>query len=163
MHKPILGFDYAYKAHACVHHTLFKSDRTYHLQKEKDKHKIPMAWWNGPLLIAAGSIVPALIIWISGLPWFLLVQFIILCAAYYGAYERLHWCMHLPKNRLTERNPIFFRLNGHHLLHHRYMNKNYNVVLPFADLLYGTLLSRSPINFNQARGPAVPDVQPKMA
>jgi hypothetical protein len=56
----------------------------------------------------------------------------------------------------------FFRLNGHHLLRHRYMGKNFNVVLPLADLLLGTLPLRSPIQFKQARGPSVPDVQPRV-
>ncbi len=82
---------------------------------------------------------------------------------YYAAYEYMHWCMHLPKSRRVERSWIFYRLNGHHLLHHRYMHKNYNVVMPFADLCLGTLLLRSKIKFPQARGAAIPDVQPKLA
>jgi hypothetical protein len=61
----------------------------------------------------------------------------------------------------VERSGIFFRLNGHHLLHHRYLGKNFNVVLPLADLCLWTLLLRSKIAFAQARGPSVPDVQPK--
>jgi sterol desaturase/sphingolipid hydroxylase (fatty acid hydroxylase superfamily) len=69
--------------------------------------------------------------------------------------------MHLPKKRHMERSGIFFRLNGHHLLHHRYMGKNFNVVLPLADLCCRTLLLRSRVAFAQAQGPAVPDVQPK--
>jgi len=51
-------------------------------------------------------------------------------------------------------------LNGHHLLHHRYMHKNFNVVFPLADLILGTLMPRSKTKFAQARGPSVPDVQP---
>ncbi|MGH7993446.1 MAG: fatty acid hydroxylase, partial [Limisphaerales bacterium] len=77
------------------------------------------------------------------------------------AYEYMHWCMHLPKKRYVEHSGIFFRLNGHHLLHHRYMHKNFNVVLPLADLCLGTLLLRSKVAFAQARGPSVPNVQPK--
>src|SRR3954462_6656187 len=72
----------------------------------------------------------------------------------------MHWCMHLPKQRKVELSWIFYRLNGHHLLHHRYMHKNFNVVLPLADLLFGTLLLRSRVSFKQALGPAVPNVQP---
>ena len=52
MHQPIGKFDYAFRAHALVHHQTFKADHTYHLIHEKDKMTIPMAWWNGPLLIA---------------------------------------------------------------------------------------------------------------
>ena len=55
-----------------------------------------------------------------------------------------------------------YRLNGHHLPHHRYMHKNFNVVMPLADLRLGTLMLRSKIKFPQARGAAVPDVQPKL-
>jgi sterol desaturase/sphingolipid hydroxylase (fatty acid hydroxylase superfamily) len=60
----------------------------------------------------------------------------------------------------VERAGIFFRLNGHHILHHRYMHKNFNVVLPLADLLLGTLLLRSKIRFPQVVGPSVPNLQP---
>jgi sterol desaturase/sphingolipid hydroxylase (fatty acid hydroxylase superfamily) len=69
--------------------------------------------------------------------------------------------MHLPKSRRLERSWVFRRLNGHHLLHHRYMHRNFNVVFPLADLLFGTLLLRSKLRFAQALGPAVPDVQPR--
>ena len=51
MHRPVGKFDYAFHAHALVHHQTFKADHTYHLIDEKDKKTIPMAWWNGPLLI----------------------------------------------------------------------------------------------------------------
>ena len=43
------------------------------------------------------------------------------------------------------------------------MHQNFNVVLPLADLCLGTLLLRSKIRFDQAKGPSVPDVQPKAA
>jgi sterol desaturase/sphingolipid hydroxylase (fatty acid hydroxylase superfamily) len=68
--------------------------------------------------------------------------------------------MHLPRKRAVERSGIFFRLNGHHILHHRYMHKNFNVVFPFADFCMGTLILRSKIAFAQPKGTAVPNLQP---
>src|ERR1700722_5598084 len=66
MHRPVGKFDYAFRAHALVHHQTFKADHTYHLINEKDKKTIPMAWWNGPVLIAIG-ISPFLVAsWIMG-------------------------------------------------------------------------------------------------
>jgi len=62
--------------------------------------------------------------------WGLLWGALPACIGYYAAYEYIHWCMHLPRKRYVERSGIFFRLNGHHLLHHRYMHKNFNVVFP---------------------------------
>ena len=95
--------------------------------------------------------------------WALLWGAFAACVGNYGIYEYMHWCMHLPRKRYLERSGIFFRLNGHHLLHHRYMHKNFNVVLPLADLCLGTLLLRSKLHFKQAEGPSVPNVQPKTA
>jgi len=160
MHRPFGRFEYAFRAHAQVHHQTFKADHTYHLINDEDKETIPMAWWNGPVLIIFASF-PFVVASLWTGHWGLLVGEIVAAAAYYGVYEYMHWCMHLPKSRQIERSGIFFRLNGHHLLHHRYMHKNFNVVLPLADLCLGTLLLRSKVTFAQARGDSVPDVQPR--
>jgi hypothetical protein len=160
MHRPLLSFTYPYQRHALIHHRIFKADHTYHLINEKDKYTIPMAWWNGPALIAVTSL-PFLLASILARQWGILTGAAAAISSYYGAYEYMHWCMHLPRKRNVERSGIFFRLNGHHLLHHRYMNKNFNVVLPMADLCLGTLMLRSKAHFKQAQGPSVPNVQPK--
>ena len=69
--------------------------------------------------------------------------------------------MRLQQPNADQDRVFFFRLNGHHLLHHRYMRKNFNVVLPLADLCLGTLLLRSKVCFAQATGATVPNVQPR--
>lgn len=161
MHRPVGPFRYPFERHALIHHRIFRADHTYHLINEEDKHTIPMAWWNGPVLIGVCQLpfIVAAIVWQK---WSLVVGASIACTAYYAMYEYMHWCMHLPRKRHVERSGVFFRLNGHHLLHHRYMHKNFNVVLPLADLLLGTLILRSKVTFAQAEGPSVPNVQPKM-
>jgi len=158
MHTNVKWFSYPFKAHAVVHHQVFKSDHTYHIQESKDLMTVPMAWWNAPVM------------WLLHVPFILLIQYFVgkpifygvisALILYYAVYESIHWCMHVPRKRNVERTGLFFRLNGHHLLHHRYMGKNLNVVLPLADLLLGTLLVRSPISFPQAQGLGVPNVQP---
>jgi hypothetical protein len=166
MHKPFLGFTYARDAHAFVHHVVFKSDQTYHLRKSEDRMTIPMKWWNGPVLIVIAS-SPFLVFPVFFGIWWPLIMVTCTLACYYGTYEYFHWCMHLPKKRvftMWKWNPIrsiFIKLNGHHLLHHRYTGKNFNVVLPLWDLLLGTLLLRSPVRFMQPTGELVPNVQPK--
>jgi hypothetical protein len=160
MHRPLGKFDYPFKAHAVVHHGIFRGDASYQLQHPKDRETIPMAWWNGPLLIAICATPGTLLAWLTDQPG-LAVGAWVAAGGYYAAYEYLHWCMHLPRQRGLERSGVFFRLNGHHLLHHRYLHKNFNVVLPLADLCLGTLLLRSKIQFPQPRHPAVPDLQPE--
>ncbi|HEY1081565.1 MAG TPA: fatty acid hydroxylase [Prosthecobacter sp.] len=159
MHRPFPGFKYPFKSHAGVHHRVFRADQTYHLKRETDRKTIPMAWWNGPALVIIGSLPFAICAWLFG-AWSIIPGAVIAIAAYYAVYETIHWCMHLPKARRLEISWLFRRLNGHHLLHHRYMHKNFNVVLPLADLCLGTLLIRSKIRFAQAMGPSVPNVQP---
>ncbi len=163
MHRPQGTFTYPYIAHALTHHRIFKADPSYHLQKKEDAKTIPMAWWNGIALALISGILPAFFSWRKG-DWSLFAVMTTTVFVYYCMYEYIHWCMHLPlqrRQRLIEKNWFFYRLNGHHLLHHRYMNMNFNVVLPLADLLMNTLLTRSPKPFLQPRGPSVPDVQPR--
>ena len=155
MHNTLFGIKYPYETHAKVHHVVFKADETYQLQKVEDKKTIPMAWWNG-VVIATLSSLPLLYF---GLKFFLLNFVIAYC--YYLVYETLHWYMHLPKRRFVEYRNWYKKLNGHHILHHRYTNKNFNVVLPFADWLFGTLLKKSPIKFAQVKESyCVPNLQP---
>lgn len=159
MHRPVGSFRYAFQAHAVVHHQVFKADHTYHLVDPKDKETIPMAWWNGPVLILMGA-SPTLLLSAITSHWIMLAGAATTFVLYYIAYEYIHWCMHLPKARRVEKPWLFRRLNGHHLLHHRYMHKNFNVVFPLADFCLGTLMVRSKIQFPQATGPSVPNVQP---
>lgn len=161
MHRPFLGFRYPFDAHALVHHRIFRADETYHLRREEDKHTIPMAWWNGPVLVLLCELPFVVIAWATNC-WGLAAGSLLAFASYFATYEYLHWCMHLPRRRAVERSGVFFRLNGHHILHHRYMHKNFNVVLPLADWCLGTLLVRSRIAFPQPHGPAVPDLQPRL-
>jgi hypothetical protein len=167
MHKRIPYFEYPFERHTGTHHHVFKADDSYHVQREEDIQTIPMAWWNGPALIVVASILPVIAsifgrnIWIAIIP-------VIIGALYYGAYEYMHWCMHKPdvKRWWLEKPGIgrlFRKLNGHHILHHRYMNVNFNVVAPIWDYFLKTLMARSKIKFAQVQvGLLVPDVQPKL-
>ncbi len=118
-----------------------------------------MAWWNGPVLSILASI-PTLPLCIIFDAWWIALTVCLTVFGYYIVYESIHKFMHLPDKRKIEGSRIYKFLNGHHLLHHRYMNKNFNVVLPLADWLMGTLILRAPQEFDQPIAPPVPDVQP---
>ena len=168
MHKPVGTFVYPFKAHALTHHHMFRADETYHYLglKSQDVMRIPMAFWNVFVLVPI-AMVPffiAALLFILYANWpdaFVVIGTgLIMSISYYGAYEYMHWCMHLPKRRRLERSWFFKRLNAHHILHHRNWKTNFNVVLPLADLMFGTLVLKSPTRFKQVRGPDIPDVQP---
>ena len=164
MHRPVRFVTRWFISHTRVHHVKFGYNESYHIQNEGDKSIIGMIVW-APLLIATGFIPYLPVLLVSYL--FDLEQTKVIfwtggavSVAYYLAYEYFHFLMHYPKDRWVERTTLFRRMNGHHLIHHRHMNKNFNVVLPLADKLMGTLLLRATVRFKQPRSPAVPDVQP---
>src|SRR5678815_1437124 len=82
MHRPIGKLTYAFNRHALIHHHVFKADHTYHLQDEHDKQTIPMAWWNGPLLVAVSQL-PFVIAGLLSGKWGLLCGSVLACSAYY--------------------------------------------------------------------------------
>ena len=172
MHAKPFGISYAFNAHALIHHRLFGGDITYEggdrgNPPEKNIEKVPMAWWNGPVLVATASLPFLLVAVFTGF-WWMYVTSVVVLVLYYCIYEYLHWCMHLPRPRRFQKvgllKSVFIRLNGHHLLHHRYPTMasgcNFNVVFPFADWIFGTLLIKARKPFVQPRSDFVPDVQP---
>jgi hypothetical protein len=136
MHRPTL-FHYPFRAHAQIHHQVFKADKSYHLDDENNKWLITFAWWNYPLLL--GLHAPVMIaLEMAGLH--VTAGIILGMSTYYFTYEYLHFCMHSPKSRFFENWKVFQFINRHHLIHHKYMHRNLNVVMPLADLTLGTLI-----------------------
>ena len=142
MHSLLLP--YSFHAHALVHHGVFRADSSYHLERQ-DPDKVTFAWWNAPLMVLGH--LPVLVgLWYV-LGWSFSAGALVSMLVYYVLYESMHWCMHVPKNRLIEQTKMFRYLNAHHYLHHRNAYRNLNVVLPFADWLMGTLIPVSEMKF----------------
>jgi len=164
MHNPHSFWRYAYHSHTKIHHNVFRADESYHLQKGVNPSIIHMLEW-AILIIPVGAlpymlVAAALYPFVSlSVPLAIAITGFLLTVLYYSLYESHHWCMHYPKKRFVESLKGFGFINGHHLLHHRYMKNNFNVVLPLADWLFGTLLRRAPAPFPQPTH-SVPDVQP---
>lgn len=135
---------YPYRTHAVVHHGLFGSGKDYQLQRQEDKKLVTMAWWNAPVLLLIN--VPAALgaWWLSG-TWWAFGAFMGTLLVYYGLYEYLHWCMHVPAQRWFQKMGFFRWLDRHHRLHHLLPDRNLNVVLPVADLILRTRVARAPM------------------
>jgi len=136
MHHPF--WSYPFRAHALIHHGLFRAGPTYFLSRAENRKKIRFAWWNAPLILCLHA---PLLLWIQ--QFFNLSIFvggIAALALYYSLYEYLHFCMHVPKRRWIENKKWFRWLDAHHHMHHKRHFSNLNVVLPLADLFFGTLV-----------------------
>jgi hypothetical protein len=81
--------------------------------------------------------------------------------SYVLSYELLHWSIHCPDDFLFRNARWFHFLVEHHRRHHNRSDINYNVVLPLADVLFGTLSYRDvrpePETVAQAETPSMMD------
>lgn len=126
-----------FERHAVQHHGMHRSGRSFFADPREEPH----------YELIGASFFP--IFWLMHVPVFLALEFLVARGAGVGialgtalyclAYEVFHWCEHVPKNRWIERTRWFRFLLEHHRIHHKHARKNYNVVLPLADLMLGTL------------------------
>src|SRR5205814_6482138 len=114
----------------------------YHLSHQK-KNLVTMAWWNGPVLVLLNAPFPLTVAWLTG-SWWVLAGAVPAFACYYGAYEYLHWCMHVPRGRWFQRTRVFRWIDRHHRIHHLVPSRNLNVVLPIADFILRTRIAVAP-------------------
>ncbi len=136
MHTPL--WQYPFRAHALVHHGLFRTGTQYFLPDAKVIRKVRFAWWNAPFIIMLHTPV---ILWLQRLSGEAIFGGALLALIlYYFLYEYLHYCMHIPKRRWLETTAWFRWLDSHHHMHHKRHFNNLNVVLPLADILFGTLI-----------------------
>lgn len=153
MHRPLLFVTYPFQAHAITHHGTFGSGRDYHMLIEDHRDVVTMAWWNAPVLFLINVPASLLAAWLIG-SWWGVAGFMAAVMLYYGLYEYLHWCMHVPRARPFQSSRLFRWIDRHHRLHHLDPTRNLNVVLPIADLVLRTRLSRAPADEGAHRRPS---------
>ncbi len=65
-------------------------------------------------------------------------MFFVVVMLHHFFWNKIHVEMHKPEKRFFSDWPLYKRLARHHYLHHRHRDKNFNVVLPIADIVLGT-------------------------
>lgn len=149
LHRPWLPKE-CFTQHTLIHHQLCKFDDTFHVEEEEQHEALTFMWWGGPLLVAINAVPWAILSFLLSsqdvaLPY---LAFVITLAAtigiYYAGYEGLHYLMHKPSIPFVENSRYFRFIKRHHRIHHVYMNRNLNVLLPLADLMLGTLVTEMP-------------------
>ena len=142
-HSPAL-IKATYRAHHLVHHQKYKYEaHLYEHREGEEKSHISMDWFALPLFLGFHLPIFAAIQWITGIPslWGGIASVV----AYYAVYEYFHYYMHVPSSFWFEKTGIFKYVKEHHRIHHRHMQKNYNVFFPLADLCLGTYISASQV------------------
>lgn len=136
---------YPYKLHQLQHHVLFKADESYHANDETSEH-ITFAPLDYLLLLSLHGLLFLGFEYLTGIQ--VMIGGIAAVLAYLVAFDVFHLAFHEPRwwvARMMSHFGFFSWLKEHHRIHHGTHYRNLNVVLPLADLCFGTLHTK-PIN-----------------
>ena len=125
-----------FKNHALLHHGKYYKEFDHEPDPEGQTFNVHILWGDRARLqitfLPVAILLGFLVSWVSGLTF---AATILLHNAVWGI---VHVQMHQPKDDCWFRNTRYFRfISRHHFMHHQQSNKNYNVVLPFADFVMG--------------------------
>jgi sterol desaturase/sphingolipid hydroxylase (fatty acid hydroxylase superfamily) len=128
-----------YDRHTPEHHRVYRyGDMRMRSARELRLVLIPAAGVAG--IVATAAPAAALVGWLTtpNTGWL----FLLTASSYVVGYELTHLAYHLPETSLVYRLPFMRRLREHHARHHdpRLMQKwNFNVTVPLADWMFGTI------------------------
>ena len=149
----------AFRGHTIVHHGLYKGDDSFFVEEELHAEHVLLKPYALPGLIALHLPIIYLIdrYWLPHTA----LTFFLATLAYFVVYEFTHYNMHVPRKQFVERFAWFRFLRQHHKLHHRYMQKNFCVLIPLADWMCGTMITEKTLAKQKAaREAAIASGQP---
>lgn len=127
----------AYDRHVVDHHKTRRSLKNFYIPPRENK----------TYDVGETSVVP--ILWAVHFPLYFLIWRLfgmpaavgasVGCLLYIGGYEVLHFFIHAPKNYAFQRTRLFRFYCEYHRVHHLKAQRNYNIVLPIADVVLRTL------------------------
>lgn len=142
MHRPLQP-RMLYRNHAIVHHKAFDGDEQ-EIAGVVELSVVMMPWYTLLIVFALASPIAVTAALLGGQA--LAGVFLVAAVVYFLVYETIHTLHHLPRRVLDRytwgRWRALAALRRHHHHHHRLdrMTKhNFNVTLPLADWLLGTL------------------------
>lgn len=134
MHKQsVERFKKTFQAHAIVHHKqhylLTFVDEPVAPGEDKE---IRLTVRKAPMKALPFALVFGVFFWPAAF------IFMGVVTMHHWIWNQIHLEMHKPEQRLFSNWAVYKFLARYHWLHHRYPNKNFNVVFPFADYILGT-------------------------
>jgi hypothetical protein len=126
------SFKKTFEAHAITHHGHYSkifSDEPVPVGEDKEIRMTPHKGMMRAIPIA---------LLLSLVSWHGAVIFVLVVGLHHHIWNRIHLEMHKPEQRYFSNWPIYKFLARYHCLHHKYPDKNLNVVFPFADYVLGT-------------------------
>ena len=126
------SFKRMFEAHTFVHHKHYAeifSDEPVGPGEDKE---IRLTVRKAPIKAIPVAAIIALASWEGA------AIFVAVMTFHHWAWNKIHLEMHKPEQRAFSSWRLYKFLARHHCLHHRHMDRNFNVVFPFADYVLGT-------------------------
>ncbi len=145
MHKKIEVFKRAFEGHAIAHHKHYSKIFTDEPVPSGEDKEIRLNVYKAPIKAIPFVILISLVSWQGAL------VFIATACFHHWVWNQIHLEMHKPEHRLFSNWMIYKFLARYHWLHHKYPDKNFNVVFPLADYVLGTNVRASEIDLSSMR------------
>lgn len=126
------SFKRMFEAHALVHHRHYSEIFSDEPVARGEDEEIRLTVRKAPIKAAPFAAPIALVSWEGA------VTFVAVVVFHHWAWNKIHLEMHKPEQRVFSTWLIYRFLARHHCLHHRHVNRNFNVVFPLADYVLGT-------------------------
>ena len=126
------SFKRMFEAHAVVHHQHYSKIFTDEPVPRGEDKEIRLTVRKAPIKALPIAALIALVSWEGALVFIAGMTF------HHWAWNKIHLEMHKPEQRVFSTWPVYKFLARYHYLHHRYPNRNFNVVFPLADYVLGT-------------------------
>jgi hypothetical protein len=133
MHKKSTArFQRTFEAHAIDHHGHYSKIFSDEPVAPGEDREIRLTVRKAPIKALPVAVAISFVSWVGALIFIAVVTF------HHWVWNKIHLEMHKPEHRRFSNWKIYKFLAAYHWLHHRYPNKNFNVVFPFADYVLGT-------------------------
>jgi hypothetical protein len=128
----LTSFKRMFEAHALVHHKHYSEIFSDEPVAPGEDKEIRLTVRKAPIKAIPIAALVALVSWQGA------AAFVAAMTLHHWAWNKLHLEMHKPEQKVFSTWPVYKFLARHHCLHHRYPNRNFNVVFPLADYVLGT-------------------------
>jgi hypothetical protein len=157
LHRRFRPLAVLYDRHTPIHHRIYRwGDMAMRSDREFKLVLLPAAAVGGVTLMVAPLALGVAKLWSPNAGWLVLAA----SSAYMLGYELTHLAYHLREDHPVAQNRVIRWLREHHARHHdpRLMQKwNFNVTVPLADWVLGTIASEELLDEIRKKGLARPE------
>jgi hypothetical protein len=136
--KYITVLEKVFKHHAVLHHSEYKAAFADVPLPKGEDHGIQLNFVEGFFEALPFSLMLAVV----SVPTAIIFEGVVAC--HHLIWNNIHLNMHRPVKRFFSEWKAYKYLTRHHYMHHVHPDRNFNVVLPFGDIVFGTMHKPTP-------------------